>query len=156
MLIQPIPPTPERIAEAVLAAQARQKQGPFEYDIFLTYATADEKRAEQIRDALEAKGLSCFMSSKELSGGDNFSEVIRDALTTSREVCLLFSPNSAKSEWVLTEWGAAWAFKKRIVPILYRIDVVSLPERLKTLQVIDFSDIEQYVSQAVCRSRKEE
>ena len=91
------------------------------------------------------------MSCKELTGGDEFSEVIRDALTNAREVCILFSPNSAKSEWVLTEWGAAWVLKKRIVPVLYRIDVDSLPDRLKLLQAMDFSDLEEYVSQVQIR-----
>ena len=115
--------------------------------MFLSYSSTDEKWAEKIHQALITANLHVFMSCKELSGGDNFSEQIRNALLNSREVCVLFTPNSQKSEWVLTEWGAAWALKKRIVPIIQRIDINSLPDRLRTLQVIDFSDIDHYVTQ---------
>ena len=100
-----------------------------------------------IRELLEEAGLACFMSAKDLTTGDDFSDVIRNALTNSREVAVLFTPHSAKSEWVLTEWGAAWVLGKRIVPIIHRTDVSSLPERLRTKQAIDFSDLETYVRQ---------
>ena len=95
------------------------RQHEINYDIFLSYASADESRAEQIREALERNGLRCFMSSKQLTGGDIWGDIIRNALRMSREVCILFTPRSANSEWVLTEWGAAWALEKRIVPILH-------------------------------------
>lgn len=149
-----IPPTPDEIAKALVAAQEQKGQQSYEYDVFLSYATPDKERAKQIGSALQAKGLNCFMACKNVSGGDDFSDKIRLALLNSREMCLLFSPNSLKSEWVLTEWGAAWALGKRIVPILHRLDVGLLPERLKIFQAIDLTDIEKYVSEVLYRCSK--
>ena len=147
-----IPPSPEQIADALIKALDERGRHPSQYDVFLSYATPDESIAAKIRDALGAKGLQCFMSAKELAGGDNFSDVICNALRNSREVCVLFTPHSVKSEWVLTEWGAAWALKKRIVPIIHRTDIDSLPDRLQSLQAIDFSDLSVFVKQVRDRS----
>jgi hypothetical protein len=121
------------------------------YDVFLSYSSADTEKANDIRKALEESDLNCFMADKEIKGGDEWSDKIRKALRVSHEVCLLFSPNSVKSEWVLTEWGAAWVLEKRIVPVLLRVDVKDLPERLKALQVFDFSDISRYVNEVSSR-----
>jgi len=143
----PAPVSPERITDSIIKALDKRERQTAEYDVFLSYANADGILAEKIHQALDAKNLRCFMSGKELTGGDNFNELIRNALLNSREVCVLYTPNSKKSEWVLTEWGAFWVLKKRIVPIIHRIDIDSLPDRLKSLQAIDFSDLEQYVTQ---------
>jgi TIR domain len=51
---------------------------------------------------------------------------------------LLVSPTSLKSDWVLTEWGAAWALGKKIVPILHRCSPEQLPDRIRRLQCVDF------------------
>jgi hypothetical protein len=77
------------------------------------------------------------MASKILSPGDDFAEEIRNALEGSREVWLLMSPKSINSEWVISEWGAAWVLQRRIVPILHRCAPESLPDRLKKLHYID-------------------
>jgi len=147
MNVSYVPPSPERIADALIKALDERGRHPSQYDVFLSYATSDASIATDIRDALNEKGLLCFMSAKELKGGDNFGDVICNALRNSREVCVLFTPHSAKSEWVLTEWGAAWALKKRIVPIIHRTDIDSLPDRLKSKHVIDFSNLKTYVEQ---------
>jgi hypothetical protein len=147
---------PKHIAMEVFDYFEKQKQKSFERDVFLSYATADKEQAERIRATLESRGLSCFMASKDMIGGDNFSDRIRDALLSSREVCVVCSPTSVISEWVLTESGAAWALKKLIVPILHRIDVNLLPERLKPLHAIDMADIDRYVSEVLNRRPQKE
>jgi hypothetical protein len=43
-----------------------------------------------------------------------------------------------ESEWVTTEWGAAWALEKKIIPILLRCEVSRLPDRLKRIHSVDF------------------
>jgi len=140
-------PSPRAIADAVIKALDDRGRYPCQYDVFISFANADKSIADKILDALEKKNLKCFLSAKELVGGDDFSEVICDALRNSREVCILFTPNSAKSEWVISEWGAAWALKKKIVPIIHRIDISHLPDRLCRLQVVDAINIDKYVEE---------
>ncbi|PZV24981.1 MAG: hypothetical protein DCF18_01220 [Cyanobium sp.] len=110
----------------------------FQYDVFLSYSSANSSEAGQISNAITNSGKKAFMAEKDIQPGHDFEEVIRMALKGSREVWLLVSPSSIKSEWVTTEWGAAWALEKKIVPILFRSDVSSLPDRLKRLHCVDF------------------
>lgn len=125
------------------------------YDVFISYSSADMHLAEKLQNALKDEGLSCFMAGKELKAGDVFSEKIRRALLESREICILFTPNSKNSEWVMTEWGAAWALDKVIIPILYRTSPSDLPERLRSLQSIDFHQLKDYVFEAVSRQEEQ-
>jgi hypothetical protein len=105
--------------------------------VFLSYASQDHEEAEQLRKAIEAAGGTVFLDKKSLEPGDNFAERIRAALYSCRELWLLVSPSSLNSEWVMTEWGAAWVLQKTIVPILHRCRPQDLPARLSQLQCID-------------------
>jgi TIR domain-containing protein len=109
-----------------------------EYDVFLSYSSKDEEEANKIYEAITFAGGKIFLASKSLRPGDDFSEKIRMALSESRELWLLVSPNSLKSDWVVSEWGAAWALGKDIVPILHRCDLEHLPERISRLHCTDF------------------
>lgn len=125
--------------------EAKQNSVSNEYDVFISYASQNEKEAERIKNTLETKGLSCYMSSKNLDGGDGFSDKIKTALQSSRELCLLYTPISKRSSWVTTEWGAAWALNKRITPVLLDLsyeDILPEHDRIKVLQYIKYRDDE--------------
>lgn len=115
----------------------RARKARYRYDIFLSYATADSEEAKRLHDLLTAAGRRVFMAPKVLMPGDDFAEEIRLALIGARELWLLLSPASAKSEWVISEWGAAWALGKRITPILHRCPPEALPARLARFQCTD-------------------
>ncbi len=115
------------------------------YDVFLSYSTSDKDEARAIYDALEKTGKKCFLAEKSLQPGDKFKDEIRDALTDSGEVWILISPSSVKSEWVHREVSAAWALKKRIVPILFRCAPSDLPDIISDAHAIDFHKICQHI-----------
>lgn len=118
----------------------------WEYDIFLSYSETDRQEAEKIfRIVTEAKG-KVFMAPKVIAPGDDFTEKIRAAIQASRELWLLVSPNSVTSQWVISEWGAAWVLHKRIIPILHRCALDALPDHLKMLQCIDLHEVDEFVS----------
>jgi hypothetical protein len=117
------------------------------YDVFLSFADANRDEARLIEAKLTAVGQNVFLSPKELRPGDDFADRIRDAIHDSGEVWLLVTPQSLKSEWVTTEWGAAWVLRKIIVPILFRCDPDDLPARLKRLQCIDLHSIDDYITE---------
>jgi len=118
------------------------------WDLFLSYSSRDQRDAERFAStALDEFGLRVFLAGKELEGGDAWPEAVRTALIMSRELCVLVTPNGIASEWVTTEWGAAWALKKRTTPLLLRCDVTQLPERLRSLQAQDFHEYPLYLQQ---------
>lgn len=116
------------------------------YDVFLSYAS-QSKQARAIYNYIVAAGGKAFLSEKHLKAGDDFAEAIRTALHSSEELWLLLSPNSLKSEWVISEWGAAWALGKPIVPILFQCNAAQAPARIRARQCIEFDRREELVDQ---------
>jgi hypothetical protein len=121
--------------------QARKAR--YKYDVFLSYSASDTLEAQSLHDKILAAGGQVFMAPKILKPGDDFAEEIRMALLGSRELWLLVSPSASSSEWVISEWGAAWALGKRIIPILHRCAPESLPARLQKLQCIDLHRVDE-------------
>jgi hypothetical protein len=127
----------------------------YEFDVFLSFATANQPEAIRIQEMVASAGGKVFLSAKTLEPGDDFADVIRKALRGSRELWMLVTPDSLKSEWVMTEWGAAWVLEKRIVPILLRCSPAQLPHRLKGLQCVDLHDIERHIAHRFTGSSRE-
>ena len=50
---------------------------------------------------------------------------------------------SANSDWVKREFGAAWALNKLITPILLNLDISDLPPWLNSRQACWIQDIEE-------------
>jgi TIR domain len=122
------------------------------FDVFLSYSDADRGTSALIHGKISSAGGRIFMAPKEISPGDDFAERIREALVHSLELWLLVSARSVRSEWVISEWGAAWALEKRIVPILYQCDRAALPERLRRIQTVDLRLIDQLVAERFGKS----
>jgi len=117
------------------------------YDVFLSYASQEAEQARAIYKLIDAAGGKAFLSEKHLKAGEDFAERIRSALNSSRELWLLLSPNSLKSEWVTSEWGAAWVLGKPIVPILLQCEAAQAPDRIRSRQCVEFDRCEEFVEQ---------
>lgn len=126
----------------------RRKEAEYSTDVFISYASADSAEANQIYDAVLARGKKAFLAGKSLRPGEDFADEIRQALVSARELWLLVSPTSLRSDWVLSEWGAAWALEKKIVPILHRCSPEQLPDRIRRLQCIDFYRLADLIAQS--------
>lgn len=132
------------------------KEAQLRYDVFISYSSSDSSEANQLYEAVKSAGGRAFLSNKSLKPGGNFAEDIREALVASRELWLLVSPTSLKSDWVLSEWGAAWALEKKIVPILHRCSPEQLPDRLSRLHCIDFYRFAELIAQTFPAKPREE
>ncbi len=128
----------------------RQK---YSYDVFLSYGARDSELAQQIYNEILSAGGKVFLAKKNIEPGSDFALEIRNALKESLEVWILVSPNSVKSEWVISEWGAAWVLGKKIIPILFRCAPESLPIRLQRLQCIDFHKYQNLVKDLFSESK---
>jgi len=125
-----------------------------DFDIFLSYSHKDETKAKEILKKFTEKDIRVFMSADEIEAGDKFSERILGSLRDVSEIWVLISPRSINSEWVMTEWGAAWVMEKRIVPILYEFEKDDLPQRLKIYHTIAVENVANEISKIKKRITK--
>ncbi|HEY5006572.1 MAG TPA: TIR domain-containing protein [Caulobacteraceae bacterium] len=124
--------------------------------VFLSYASKDQKTAETICQALEGRGLECWMAARNVHPGENFQEAIVRAIRGAKVMLFVFSANSNNSDEVKKEIVLAGQHKVFVIPIRVE-DVVpndSLSYEFATRQWIDlFRDwdfaLEQLTAQIV-------
>jgi len=119
------------------------------YQVFLSHATADKWLAKVICEKLEATGALTFRDDRDINGGDDIPEEIRQQIKRSRELVVLLTPESVGRQWVLLEVGAAWGWRRnfRIVAILYHVDIDPIPEIIKSKKAIKINDIDNYFTE---------
>lgn len=146
----------EKICSSIIAERPMKYSGNEQYDVFLSYDSVDSAVAKTLQKQIEEADCTCFMSEKSLENeaGANFAAEIRRAIRDSREMIILCSPASKTSEWVTTEWGAAWVLEKRIVPVLYQLSVSDLPDRLSCLHCVNVHEFSKYLRGCVKRAPK--
>jgi hypothetical protein len=71
-------------------------------DIFVSYASADRDVAEALAEQLQADGLSVWWD-VETAPGANFREEIAKQLNAAKTVIVVWTPESVKSQWVISE-----------------------------------------------------
>jgi hypothetical protein len=67
-------------------------------DIFISYASADRERARLLADALAQKGWSVWWD-RTIPPGEEFDQVIEEALDAAKCVVVLWSKTSTASSW---------------------------------------------------------
>jgi adenylate cyclase len=75
-------------------------------DVFISYARPDEGQATRVADALRGAGFRVWRDD-ELPAHRAYAEVIEEKLRGAQAVVVLWSANSAKSQWVRAEADAA-------------------------------------------------
>ena len=128
-----------------LAGSGKESQQSSSFDVFLSYSSADKDEARVILEMLTSEQMTVFLSEKSIEAGAVWEGTIREALRKCYSFLILITPNSLRSEWVSTEWGAAWILEKQILPVLFRCRPDELPKRLQSYQCVDFHQIRQCV-----------
>ena len=85
--------------------------------IFISYASKDRDVARTICDALENRGLSCWMSSRDVGPGENFQVSIVRAIRAARVMILVFSANANNSDEVKKELVLAGQTHLVVIPV---------------------------------------
>jgi hypothetical protein len=105
-------------------------------DIFISYAREDRDKAKALAKLFQQQGWSVWWD-RNIPPGRSFDEVIEEALGAAKCVVVLWSKNSASSDWVKGE--AAEALQRKIlVPV--RIDSANVPLEFRRLQTVDLSN----------------
>ncbi|HRJ02040.1 MAG TPA: TIR domain-containing protein, partial [Hyphomonas sp.] len=108
-------------------------------DVFLSYARVDLAKAERVKAALEAAGLSVFFDVEGLDGGDVFPDVLDREVKTAGAVVSLWSPHSLSRPWVKQECSIGLK-RKCLVPLaIESLGQLDVPVAFEGLQVIDFT-----------------
>jgi hypothetical protein len=87
------------------------------HDAFISHSVKDQEVSDCIYSHLEAKGIKCFMDTRDLIPGKSYPTQLTDAIKGSRVVVLVFSSNSDTSDAVQAELGIARNDKIPIVPV---------------------------------------
>jgi hypothetical protein len=122
--------------------------------IFISYSSSDQKVAETICDALQARGFACWISCRDIGPGENFQESIVKAIRAAKLMLLVFTSNANNSNEIKKEIVLAGRYHLTVVPVRVE-DVVpndALAYEFATRQWIDLfndweRDIERLVSQ---------
>jgi tetratricopeptide (TPR) repeat protein len=116
----------------------------FDYDVFISYSTADEV---WVRDALlagvEKPGLRACIAFRDFRRGAPGIKEMQRAVKKSRKTLAVLTPNYVKSGWAEIEYSMAQTLTPanrdlRLLPLLRA--KCKMPLSLKTLTHIDFTD----------------
>ena len=120
--------------------------------IFISHSSKDQKVARTICTALENRGLTCWVYSRNIQPGQNFQEQIVRAIRAAKIMVLVFTANANSSNEIKKE--LALASQNNLVVIPVRIEDVIPNEafvyEFATRQWIDlFEDWEASIARLV-------
>ena len=120
-----------------------QQNPDFQYDVFLSYSSKDQRRVRQLAERLSADGLRVWFDAEEIKAGDIIGARIEAGLETSRVLVLCMSANADVSDWARLEAGT-FRFRdpvnreKKFIPL--RLDDYPFPNAIAQFAYIDWRD----------------
>src|SRR5258706_13324120 len=85
--------------------------------VFISHSSKDNKVATAVCAALESRGHSCWMSSRDIKPGENFQGSIVRAIREAGVMVLVFSSNANNSEEIKKEMALASQSRKMVIPV---------------------------------------
>jgi len=77
----------------------------YDYQVFISYSSADRPWAVKLYDALQAKGISVFLDQRQLDIGTPWEPSLARAVQSSQHLVVLWTDNANRSQWVRRELG---------------------------------------------------
>ncbi len=105
-------------------------------DIFISYASEDRNKAEELAETLRTRGWSIWWDRK-IPLGKSYDEVIEKALSESKCAIVLWSAASVASEWVRNEASEA---KRRGILVPVFLETIDAPLAFRLLNGADLHD----------------
>ena len=79
--------------------------------VFVSYATADRKRALSVCEAMESRGVTCWISSRDVAPGENYQEAIVHSIRGAGAMVLVFSRAANNSDEIKKELSLASRYR---------------------------------------------
>jgi hypothetical protein len=89
--------------------------------VFISYASNDERLAQQVAHGLEANGLDVFLDEQQIKPGDNWAAKIAEGLQESEAMVVLLTRDALKSHRVRHDIDYALGnqdYTGRLIPVL--------------------------------------
>lgn len=94
------------------------------HEVFISYSSKNKNAAQAVCHILEQNRIKCWMAPRDISGGCSYGDVIDEAISACKVFVLVFSEQSAVSQWVQAELNIAFTEQRHIIP--FRIDEAPL------------------------------
>lgn len=125
---------PEPIAGAM-----REESKPEQHALFISYAREDQPFVRELSDALERKGIACWVDWSGIEPTADWMSQVRSAIVSSKAFLFVISRASARSRVCREEVAHAVALNKRIISVLREdVEPSDLPESIAARQWILF------------------
>lgn len=85
--------------------------------VFISFKSQDQTIAENIYDALVNRGISCWISSRDVKPGTNYQDEIPQAIGNCGVMVMVFSRAAQQSWEIKNELSLASKYKKRVIPV---------------------------------------
>lgn len=112
---------------------------PQSYDVFISYSRKDTARAIQLRDKLQALGLSVFFDSEGIEGGAEFTDVLDRAVKNAKVVLACWTHEALERRWVRIESRIGLDRGSLIATALEPMSHSDLPAEFYNVNVVDLS-----------------
>ena len=114
-------------------------------NVFISHTQADNEFVSRLAHDLDDRGLTVWSVDQYVQPGDDWAQVIEEAISSVSNVLVVLSNNSATSEWVSAEAAIALTQGVRVVPI-YATKKAYVPFMLRATRGVDLSHPEGYLS----------
>lgn len=137
--------------------EGQDKPGSYEYDLFLSHRSVDDKWAGRLaarieREEFRGRPLGVWIDEADARPGLSATRLVNDGLERSRFIGLVLTPDyfESASGWTDAEWQAALftdpaGRQGRVIPLLAK-DCPYIPILLRHIGMIDFRDPRQFES----------
>jgi len=112
-------------------------------NVFLSYGRADGSAAAlKLRGELEQAGFTVWQDIRDMQGGKEWRDQLRQAISRVNAVLVLLTPASGASRYVEMEWQLALTLGRRVIPLL--ILPCDVPDDLKPIHYHNLSQPDKY------------
>ena len=95
----------------------RVNQSRMSHDVFISHARKDKGIADAICEKLESAELRCWIADRDISAGEDWTEVTRKAIASSRVMVLVLSENANAAPHIEREIAHAFYTGRKIIPL---------------------------------------
>lgn len=113
--------------------------------VFISYSQQSVPSAAVLAQALINRGFNVWWDAN-LRSGQQFDNVIRQKLEEAAAVVVIWTPESARSQYVKMEAGIAFAWKKLITVRSPDFGLTSIPEPFNDMHTVVITDIDAIVA----------
>jgi len=125
--------------------------GAAKFKVFLSYSRADDRPADALVAALEARGFIVRIDRRDLPYGEKWQNELAGFIKEADAIVFMVTPRSVTSQWCKWELAQVAAQSKRMVPVVHEhVPPEELPPEVSEVYLFPFTpdlDLERRADQ---------